>query len=235
MRHARRWCGSRCPVLMSGKDNPLWDIPTRLFHWLIVVCIPLSWWSAENENYELHEWLGYTVIVLVISRVAWGFVGSRHSRFRDFLVGPRAVLAYLGGRGAASAGHNPLGGWSVMALLSLLLLQGISGLFNSDDVFFSGPLYYGASVTVQDAMGLVHEVAFDLLLALVALHILAVLYHQYVRKEPLVQAMVRGSAPGRRGDAAPVPACRALLLLLLVGLAFWGLLQLAPPPPSMMW
>ncbi len=75
---------------MSGKDNPLWDIPTRLFHWLIVVCIPLSWWSAENENYELHEWLGYTVIVLVVSRVAWGFFGSRHSRFGDFLVGPRA-------------------------------------------------------------------------------------------------------------------------------------------------
>lgn len=220
---------------MSGKDNPLWDIPTRLFHWLIVVCIPLSWWSAENEKYELHEWLGYTVIVLVVSRVAWGFFGSRHSRFGDFLVGPRSILAYLRGGGAASPGHNPLGGWSVVALLSLLLVQAISGLFNSDDVFFTGPFYYGASVALRDAMGLVHELAFDLLLALVALHILAVLYHQYVRKEPLVQAMVRGSAQGRGGEAAPVPAWRALLLLLLVALAFWGLLRLAPPPPSLMW
>ncbi|MEE4145277.1 MAG: cytochrome b/b6 domain-containing protein [Halieaceae bacterium] len=220
---------------MSDKANPLWDIPTRLCHWLIVVCLPLSWWSAETENYELHEWLGYTVIVLVVSRVAWGFVGSRHSRFGDFLVGPRAIMAYLRGGGAASAGHNPLGGWSVIALLSLLLLQAVSGLFNSDDVFFTGPLYHGASVTVRDFMGGVHELAFDLLLALVALHILAVLYHQYVRKEPLVQAMVRGSASGRRGDAAPVPAWRALLLVLLTGLALWGLLQLAPPPPALMW
>ena len=220
---------------MSAGDNPLWDIPTRLFHWLIVVCIPLSWWSAETENHELHEWLGYTVIILVVSRVVWGFVGSRHSRFGDFLVGPRAVLDYLRGRGATSAGHNPLGGWSVIALLSLLLLQGISGLFNSDDVFFTGPLYYGASVTVRDAMGLVHELAFDLLLGLVSLHILAVLYHQYVRKEPLLQAMVRGGARGRRGVAAPVPAWYALLIVLLAGLAFWGLLQLAPPPPSLMW
>jgi cytochrome b len=220
---------------MSAGDNPLWDIPTRLCHWLIVVCIPLSWWSAETENYELHEWLGYTVIILVVSRVAWGFVGSRHSRFGDFLVGPRAVLAYLRGRGASSAGHNPLGGWSVIALLSLLLLQGISGLFNSDDVFFTGPLYYGASVTVRDAMGLVHELAFDLLLGLVSLHILAVLYHQYVRREPLLQAMIRGSARGRGGVAAPAPAWHALLIVLLVGLAFWGLLQLAPPPPSLMW
>ena len=77
--------------------------------------------------------------------------------------------------------------------------------------------------------------AIDLLLVLISLHILAVLYHQYIRKEPLLQAMVRGSAPGRRGDSAPVPAWRALLLVLLVGLACWGLLQLAPPPPSMMW
>ena len=220
---------------MSNANKPLWDLPTRLCHWLIVVCIPLSWWSAENENYELHEWLGYTVIVLVICRIAWGFIGSRHSRFNDFLVGPGAVLAYLRGRGAASAGHNPLGGWSVMALLSLLLLQAVSGLFNSDEVFFSGPFYHGASVTVRDAMGLVHEWAFDLLLALVSLHILAVLYHQYRRKEPLLQAMVRGSAEGRSGTAAPVPAWHALALVLLVALALWGVLQLAPPPPSMMW
>ncbi len=220
---------------MPDTNKPLWDLPTRLCHWLIVICIPLSWWSAENENYELHEWLGYTVIVLVVARIAWGFLGSRHSRFADFLVGPRAVTAYLRGRGSVSAGHNPLGGWSVMALLSLLLLQAVSGLFNSDEVFFSGPFYYGASVSVRDAMGLVHEWAFDLLLALVCLHILAVLYHQYGRKEPLLQAMVRGSAEGRSGKAAPVPAWRALVLVLLVALVLWGLLQLAPPPPSMMW
>ena len=220
---------------MSAKHHLLWDIPTRLFHWLIVGCLPLAWWSAETQNYELHQWLGYSVIVLVVSRVIWGFVGSRHSRFTDFLVGPGRVLAYLQGRGAASAGHNPLGGWSVVALLSLLLLQAGSGLFNTDDVFFSGPLYYGASVTFRDTMGQVHDLTFNLLLALVALHILAVLFYQLGRKQALVQAMLRGRASGKEGLAAPVSAWRALLVALLVALALWGLLQLAPEPPPIMW
>lgn len=220
---------------MSAKHNLLWDIPTRLFHWLIVGCLPLAWWSAETQNYELHQWLGYSVIVLVVSRVIWGFVGSRHSRFTDFLVGPGRVLAYLQGRGAASAGHNPLGGWSVVALLSLLLLQAGSGLFNTDDVFFSGPLYYGASVAFRGAMGQVHELTFNLLLAMVALHILAVLYYQRGRKQPLVQAMLRGKAAGKEGLAPPVSAWRALLIAVLVALALWGLLQLAPAPPPIMW
>ena len=220
---------------MSRHHHPLWDLPTRAFHWLIVVCLPLAWWSAENEKYELHQWLGYTVIVLVVSRIILGFLGSRHSRFADFLVGPGRVLAYLKGLGASSAGHNPLGGWSVVALLSLLLLQGVSGLFNSDDVFFSGPLYYGASGPFRDTMGQLHELAFDVLLVLVVLHIGAVLYYQRGRKEPLIQAMLRGRAPGKEGLAAPVPVWRAILVTAVVALMFWGLLAMAPEPPPLMW
>ena len=220
---------------MRETEHVLWDLPTRLCHWLIVACVPLAWWSAETENFQLHQWLGYTLIVLVVSRIIWGFVGSPHSRFADFLVGPGRILAYLRGASAGSAGHNPLGGWSVIALLTLLLLQAFSGLFNSDDVFFSGPLYFGASVALRDAMGLVHEVAFYALLGLVVIHIIAVLYHQFRRQEQLLQAMLRGSACGRRGRAAPVPAAWALLIVLLVSLALWGLLQLAPEPTPMMW
>ncbi len=92
------------------------------------------------EYYTVHEWSGYTIIVLVVSRIVWGFIGSRHARFSDFLVGPARLREYLKGRPAASAGHNPLGGWSVLLLLTLLLLQAGSGLFNSDDVLFQGPL-----------------------------------------------------------------------------------------------
>ena len=235
IRRARNWSGKRGKGPVVNRPQPLWDIPTRLFHWLIVVCVPLSWWSAETENFELHEWLGYIVIVLVVSRIAWGFAGSRHARFADFLVGPRRVIAYLKGAGAASLGHNPLGGWSVIALLALLLIQAVSGLFNSDDVFFNWSFYNAASVSLRDAMGLLHDVAFNLLLALVGLHILAVLYHQIRHREPLLRAMVRGSAEGRVGRSAPVSPWRAVLILLLVSLALWGLLQLAPPPPSVMW
>lgn len=218
-----------------GKLTPVWDIATRIFHWAIVICLPLSWWSAEYENYELHQWLGYTVIVLVVSRIVWGFVGSRHSRFSDFLLGPGRITAYVRGREAAGAGHNPLGGWSVLVLLALLLCQAISGLFNSDDVLFSGPLYYAANGEWRDIMGVIHEVAFDALVVFVGLHILAVLYHQFWRKERLLQAMIRGSAPGRGGRDAPAPVWRALFIAILAAFALWGILQLAPAPPSMMW
>lgn len=220
---------------MAKGVHPLWDIPTRVFHWLIVCLVPLAWWSAEQERYDLHQWAGCGVLVLVASRIVWGFIGSRHARFADFLVGPSTVWAYLRRQRAASAGHNPLGGWSVVLLLSLLLLQAVSGLFNSDDVLFSGPLHYAASTGFRDAMGVVHEVSFNALLALICLHILAVVYHQLRLRENLLQAMLRGSAAGREGREAPEPWWRAALVVVLLALALWWGLQQAPQPASMAW
>lgn len=216
--------------MTATTPHPLWDIPTRVFHWLIVCLLPLSWWSAEEGYYNVHQWSGYAVLVLAASRVIWGFIGSRHSRFEDFLVGPRAVLDYLRKRGAGSVGHNPLGGWSVAVLLALLLAQAISGLFNSDDVLFSGPLYYWAGNDLRAVMGVMHEVAFNALLALVALHIAAVCYHQLVHKEKLLQAMLRGSAAGREGRDAPVAWWRAALIASVFGLVLWWVLERAPQP-----
>lgn len=220
---------------MSRDSLVLWDLPTRFFHWAIVCCVPLAWWSAETQNYELHQWIGCTVLVLVVSRVAWGFLGSPHSRFRDFLAGPAKALAYLRGQGRGSAGHNPLGGWSVLALLFLLLAQAVSGLFNNDDVLFSGPLYHAASTGLRGFMGEVHDIAFNALLVLVGLHIVAVLYHQLRLKEKLLQAMVFGSAPGREGRAAPAPSWRAVVIALVLALALWWGLQQAPQPPPLDW
>lgn len=217
-------------IAMQSPEQVLWDIPTRVFHWAVVACVALAWWSAEVDRYDLHEWTGYTLLVLVTVRIAWGFVGSRHSRFSDFLVGPRAIRDYLQGRGAASAGHNPLGGWSVVFLLALLLLQAISGLFNSDDVLFSGPLYYWAGTAFRDAMGVVHEAAFNGLLALVGLHVLAVLYHQFGRGEKLVQAMLFGAAQDRGGREKPAPWWWALLLALAAALLLWWVIEQAPGP-----
>lgn len=218
---------------MSG-GRILWDLPTRIFHWGLVCCLPLAWLTAEIGNYEAHSWIGYTVIVLVVTRVMWGLVGSRHSRFTDFLVGPGGLQAYLRGQGYRSAGHNPLGGWSIVVMLLLLLLQAGSGLFNSDDALFSGPLYYAADGGLRDTMGVVHEVAFNALLALVALHVGAVLYHQFRLKERLLQAMWWGRAPGREGREPPMSAWFALVLLCLVGGALWLLLEQAPKP-TVMW
>lgn len=218
----------------QGK-HPLWDLPTRVFHWSVVCLLPAAWLTAEMGNLEAHQWVGCTVLVLVAVRVLWGFVGSRHSRFADFLAGPRRVLAYLRGAESASAGHNPLGGWSVIVMLSLLALQAVSGLFNSEDALFQGPLYYAAEPAFRDAMGVVHEVAFNVLLGVIALHIGAVLYHQLRLKERLVQAMLRGSAPGRTGRAAPAPVWLALVLALLAALLLWWGLEQAPQPDPGRW
>ncbi|MEM1155134.1 MAG: cytochrome b/b6 domain-containing protein, partial [Pseudomonadota bacterium] len=216
----------------ATRNPPLWDIPTRVFHWSLVICMGVSWWSADQGDFEIHEWSGYTLIVLVISRIAWGFVGSTHSRFSDFLAGPRKIMGYLRGEASTTPGHNPLGGWSVMVLLTLILLQAVTGLFNTDDIFFNGPLYYAVSSEVRDTMGQIHEVAFDFLLGFVGLHIAAVLYHQFWRKEKLLGPMFTGSAEGRHGRAAPAPLWRALLIVGLASLALWAVIQNAPPPPA---
>ena len=210
--------------------RPLWDIPTRVFHWSVVCLLPLAWWSADQQRFEVHQWAGYTLLVLVLSRFVWGIVGSRHSRFTDFLVGPAEAKRYIQGGGARSQGHNPLGRWSVMLLLTLLLAQAVSGLFNSDDILFSGPLYYWANSDVQSAMGVVHEVVFNALLALVGLHVCAVCFYQLHRREKLIQAMITGSAPGKEGLAPAVSKWRLVPILILVSAGLWLLIAQAPAP-----
>lgn len=214
---------------MSG-SHPLWDLPTRLFHWLIVICVCVSWWSGEQGDFDWHSWSGYTVIVLVLFRLIWGFIGSQHSRFSDFLRGPTTVRDYLRGNSVGSPGHNPLGGWSVLVLLSLLLIQAVSGLFNSDDVMFQGPFYYAASGQLRDNMGVIHEFVFYVLLGFIALHLLAVIYHQWLKHVPLLQAMIRGQAPGLSGERATVPTWLALVVVVLVAALLWWIVSLAPQP-----
>ncbi len=122
--------------------HPTWDLPTRLFHWLLVWAVFLSWLSHEYEWFQLHLWSGYSVLVLVAFRFFWGFFGSQHSRFNDFVRSPARVWRYWRGGVRSQSGHNPAGGWSVLIMLALLLLQGLAGLFNSDGLLFDGPLYH---------------------------------------------------------------------------------------------
>lgn len=218
--------------MSANKGFKLWDLPTRLFHWGLVVAIPLSWWTAEQGDLDLHQWLGYTLLVMVVGRIIWGFIGSRHSRFSDFLKGPRAILAYMRGDGAESPGHNPMGGWSVVVMLLLILAQAVSGLFNTDDILFSGPLYSQVGVEFRDAMGVVHEVAFNVLLAMVALHICVVLYHQFKLKEKLIQAMIKGRAQGKEGRVATVSVWWAVVMVLMLAAGLWFGLSLIPKPVS---
>lgn len=207
----------------GGGVVPLWDVPTRVFHWSLVLLVPAAWWTAENQFYDIHQWIGITVLALVLFRVTWGFVGSWHSRFVDFLVGWRRLLAYVRNRAPVGVGHNPLGGWSVVIMLSVLLVQSVSGLFNSDDIMYTGPLFYAVSSDVRDVMGSVHDLFFNILLVLIALHVSAVLWHQFKRREKLIQAMLRGYSEGREGRVPPISSLLALAILL----ALLGLVVLA--------
>jgi cytochrome b len=201
-------------------------------HWLLAACVPLAWWTAEEGQMERHAWVGYTVLVLVCTRLVWGFVGSPQARFRDFLRGPRSALAYLRGAAPQTPGHNPLGGWSSLALWALLLTQAGSGLFNSDGILFDGPLYHAAGSAITDTLGAIHEQAFDILLGLIALHIAAIAYYQFIARQRLLGPMVKGYAENRYGTGPARPWWWAVLLAGVFSLTLWLIIGLAPEPES---
>jgi cytochrome b len=210
---------------------PLWDIPTRAFHWLLVVAVFCSWLSHQLEWFSVHLWSGYSVLVLVCFRLLWGFVGSIHSRFRSFLRGPASLLNYWRGRELQQPGHNLAGGWAVVVLLLLLLAQALTGLFNSDGLLYEGPMFHVLDSAWTDKLGAWHERVFWMLLAMIGLHLLAVAWYQLHKRKNLLLPMLTG---GDNGIAAPVSVWRAVLA---VGICA-GLLALAvylAPAPKLPW
>lgn len=181
-------------------DQParVWDLPVRLFHWLLVLLVVFQFTSGYTGGNVMRWHLlgGYTILALVLFRVSWGFAGSTTARFSNFLAGPRAALAFgrrlLSGGPAPYAGHNPLGGWMVVALLAALAVQTGSGLFANDDISTEGPLAVLVSKATSDRLTAIHQLNHDVLLALIALHVAAVLFHWRVKKENLIRAMFTG-------------------------------------------
>ena len=174
----------------------VWDAPTRLFHWAVVVLICISWFSADQGYMTVHLVCGLTLLALVLFRIGWGLVGSTTSRFRNFLHPPRRVIGYLAAqaKGAAvpHAGHNPAGGWMVAALLAVLLAQALTGLFGNDGLKFAGPLALLVSADISDAITRIHGMIFDVILLLVWLHVVAVGFYYFVKGDNLVAPMVTG-------------------------------------------
>ncbi len=162
---------------MARRDGTarIWDLPVRLFHWSLAAFVALSWWSGTRGGdwLPLHERSGYAVLTLALFRVLGGWAGSDSTRFASFVRGPHATLAYARSvaarRPPAYPGHNPLGGWMVLALLASLLFQGASGLFATDDVAVSGPLARDVGEHMSELITALHKLNFDLLLALAAL------------------------------------------------------------------
>ncbi|MBY0511438.1 MAG: cytochrome b/b6 domain-containing protein [Rhodospirillaceae bacterium] len=175
----------------------VWDLPVRVIHWLLVLLIVMSWLTAEFDLLPLHHLSGYLILALVITRIAWGFIGSTTARFTHFVKGPKAVAAYAAivfQRGGKSiVGHNPLGALSIVAMLGLLLLQTILGLFSEDaDGVGPGPLADLLTRQTGRAVADVHELVFNVLLFTIALHIAAVLFHTCYKRDTLIRPMFTG-------------------------------------------
>ena len=184
----------------------IWDPFVRLFHWAIVLLLAFSWWSGEQHDMERHRLSGYAVLALIVFRVIWGFVGPRTARFSSFVRGPAAVAAYvrtMGSRtGRPSHGHNPLGGWSVVAMLAVLAVMVTAGLFAVDvDGLESGPLADYISFDQGRTAAEVHEIVFNVVLGVVALHVVAILFYLVWKRQNLVRPMVTGQRAVLEGEA----------------------------------
>lgn len=178
----------------------VWDLPTRIFHALLVLAVVALVVTAKiGGNWmEWHLRLGHAVLALLLFRLLWGFLGGRWSRFAQFIYRPAQVWAYLRGTGSPlhSIGHTPTGALSVFAMLGVLGAQVGSGLFSDDEIAFFGPLTRFVSAdTVSLATHYHKAIGQWLLLGLIALHLLAVAYYQWVRHQPLVGAMLHGDKP----------------------------------------
>lgn len=220
------------PVPVASRIG-IWDLPTRLFHWLLVALIAFSWWSAEEDHLDWHIWSGAAILTLLLFRLMWGLVGSSTARFANFIRGPRAIRDYLKDmKGWRPIGHSPLGALSVVALLCAVAVQVGLGLFATDkDGLHEGPLAFLVSGDQSEYIADLHEDFFNVLLVLIGLHIAALLFYRFVLGKKLVRPMITGSgemAPGtepmRAGKWWMALAC----LVAALGITRWVLAG-APP------
>ncbi len=205
----------------------VWDLPSRLFHWLLALLVVVSWVSATlgGNAMQIHMLSGYTILTLVLFRILWGFFGGRHARFASFVRSPMAAVAYLKALRRNEAGrhlgHNPAGGWSVIAMLSVLLVQAGTGLFANDDIATEGPLAKLVSKALSDRITGIHHLNVELLYVLIGLHLAAVAFYFFHKRENLVKSMVTGykDAAAGLGESAQSQGSAWLAALLLAACA----------------
>lgn len=204
------------PAAMEAKRPVLvWDAPVRVFHWLLVLSFAGAYLSAESENWRLlHVTLGYTMAGLVLFRIVWGLVGTRHARFSNFVRGPQAVSRYvkalLRGHPEHHTGHNPAGALAIVALLGMALVLAATGWATYNEL---------SGKWLEE----VHEAIANLMLALVAVHVAAVFLAGWLHQENLVRAMITGRKPGLPQDGIRSAWRTVAVLMLVAVLGFWSL------------
>lgn len=220
------------------KSVRLWDLPTRLFHWLLVLAVTGSLISINIGGTWMlwHERCGLAIIGLLSFRLAWGVFGSTYARFHHFVRGPAAILTYLRGQWQG-LGHNPMGALSVLAMLGLLGFQAISGLFANDAIAFNGPLYRAVSSGWSDTVTSWHKLSEWFIYGLIGLHIATVFFYTLVKKDNLIKPMVSGRkmVSEQSGDDYTGGGLLALVIAIAIAaVAVWianGALLAPPPPP----
>jgi cytochrome b len=215
----------------------LWDLPTRIFHWSLVVAVAVAivTGKAGGSWMELHGQAGLAIVGLVSFRLAWGVLGSRYARFLTFLPTPRSLLAYLKGEWQG-AGHNPLGALSVLALLTLLGAQAFTGLVGNDSNAFYGPLFELVDESVSNKLTGWHHLMADGLLVLIGVHVAAIAFYLLIKRDNLVKPMVTGwkNVPkGNQGSgrARPIALIVSLLVSVVAVYAAKGAFLHKEPPP----
>ena len=203
----------------------VWDIPVRVFHWLIVVLVPAAYATWRLNWMVWHVWTGEAVLALVLFRLLWGFYGGETARFCRFLASPRTVLRHVKGwlrrEPDRQVGHNPAGGWMVLLLLGLLLAETLTGIYVSNDIADEGPLTEIVPAWAANAIASAHAILWDALLAAIVLHVLAIAGFAAIKGQNLLRPMITGTKVLPANVAAPragSPA-RAGLLLLASALA----------------
>lgn len=218
----------------------VWDLPVRLTHWALVIAV-IGLYATGEYGWLTMDWhfrFGYATLALVLFRILWGFVGSEHARFVDFVRGPRAIARYLASWGKpdyrAAVGHNPLGALAVLAMLALILAQTVSGLFSNDEIEWFGPLSERISLDASAAWTDWHHLGQKLLLLLIVVHLLAVAAYRLVKREDLVAPMLNGHK--QRDDATDAhwrsPALALVLFLACCG-AVWAIAHFGPAVTSL--
>lgn len=191
------------------KSTRVWDLPTRVFHWALAVCVIglVITGSTGGNAMVWHFRLGYTVFTLLLFRLVWGIIGGKWSRFVSFIYAPSSIFKYVKGQGHPhhTVGHNPLGALSVFALLAFLLTQVATGLISDDEIAASGPLTkFVSNATVSLASSYHSAVGKRFIIVLVLLHVVAILFYLFKKRENLIKPMLHGDKVLAHG----IPASR---------------------------
>jgi len=217
----RSGAAARLPRVINGAGRIVfvWDLPTRLFHWLVVALVPAAYLTWRLNWMDWHAWVGDSLLALLIFRVLWGFFGSDTARFSYFLASPGTAARHLAQifrrEPDVQAGHNPAGGWMVLLLLALLLGQTLTGLYVDNDVANEGPLTELSPARIANMVTALHDkLLWDALLAAAALHVLAIVVYGLAKRHNLLVPMITGRK--RLPESVPAPRMalptRALVL-----------------------